>query len=41
VKPVRVSPNPRGGVNWAFPAFAGRKIYARSDAKLVCWELVK
>jgi outer membrane protein assembly factor BamB len=41
VKPVRVSPNPRGGVNWAHPAFAGRKIYARSDAKLVCWELVE
>lgn len=41
VKPVRVSPNPRGGVNWAFPAFAGRKIYARSDAKLVCFELLE
>ncbi len=41
VQPVRVSPNPRGGVNWAFPAFAGRKIYARSDAKLVCWELLE
>lgn len=41
VKPVRVSPNPRGGVNWAFPAFAGKKIFARSDAKLVCWELLQ
>lgn len=41
VKPVRVSPNPRGGVNWAFPAFAGKKIYARSDAKLVCFELIQ
>ncbi|MCF8346526.1 MAG: PQQ-like beta-propeller repeat protein, partial [Bacteroidales bacterium] len=41
VKPVRVSPNPRGGVNWAHPAFAGRKIFARSDALLVCWELMK
>ena len=41
VKPVRVSPNPRGGINWAHPAFAGRKIYARSDALLVCWELLE
>ena len=41
VDPVQVSPNPRGGVNWAFPAFAGRMIYARSDALLVCYELVK
>lgn len=41
VKPVRVSPNPRGGINWAHPAFAGKKIYARSDALLVCWELLK
>lgn len=41
VKPVRVSPNPRGGVNWAHPAFAGRKIFARSDAVLACYEMVK
>jgi glucose dehydrogenase len=41
VDPVRISPNPRGGVNWAFPAFTGRRIYARSDAKLVCWEVVR
>ncbi|MCF8224758.1 MAG: PQQ-like beta-propeller repeat protein [Bacteroidales bacterium] len=39
IKPVRVSPNPRGGVNWAHPAFSGRRIYARSDALLVCYEL--
>lgn len=39
VDPVRISPNPRGGVNWAFPAFQGRRIFARSDAKLVCWEV--
>jgi outer membrane protein assembly factor BamB len=39
VKPVGVSPNPRGGVNWAHPAFAGRLIYARSDARLVCYAL--
>ena len=41
LKPVRVSPNPRGGVNWAFPAFSGRKIYARSDALLVCYEIIR
>jgi len=41
LKPVSVSPNPRGGVNWAHPAFSGRKIYARSDAMLVCYELLK
>lgn len=39
IDPFRVSPNPRGGVNWAFPAFSGRRIYARSDNKLVCYEL--
>jgi hypothetical protein len=39
IDPFRVSPNPRGGVNWAFPAFSGRKILARSDNKLVCYEL--
>jgi len=41
VEPVRVSPNPHGGVNWAHPAFAGRMIFARSDGKLVYWELVE
>jgi len=40
LKPVSVSPNPRGGVNWAHPAFAGRNIYARSDAKMVCYRLL-
>lgn len=40
-EPVAVSPNPRGGINWSHPAYAGRYIYARSDAKLVCYELVK
>jgi len=40
VDPVRISPNPRGGVNWAFPAFSGRRIYARSDAKIVCWQII-
>jgi outer membrane protein assembly factor BamB len=39
--PVPVSPNPRGGVNWAHPAFAGRYIFARSDARLVCYRLLK
>jgi outer membrane protein assembly factor BamB len=41
IDPVRVSPNPRGGVNWAFPAFTGRSIYVRSDGQLISYELVK
>ena len=41
LKPHRVSPNPRGGVNWAFPAFSGRTIIARSDALLICYEVLK
>lgn len=41
VKPFRVSPNPRGGVNWSHPAYTGRRIYARSDEKLVCYELIR
>lgn len=41
IKPVNVSPNPRGGVNWSHPAFSGRKIFARSDALLVCYELIR
>lgn len=41
IDPVAISPNPRGGVNWASPAYAGRRIYVRSDAKLACWELHK
>jgi outer membrane protein assembly factor BamB len=40
LSPVQISPNPRGGVNWAYPAFAGRKIVARSDAQLVCYEVL-
>lgn len=39
LKPVRVSPNPRGGVNWAHPAFSGHRIYARSDGEIACYEL--
>jgi outer membrane protein assembly factor BamB len=27
------------GKTWAHPAFAGRKVFARSDTELVCWEL--
>jgi outer membrane protein assembly factor BamB len=36
IEPVRISPNPRNGVNWAHPAFAADHIYVRSDSKLVC-----
>jgi len=39
--PYRVSPNPRGGVNWAHPAFTGKFIFARSDAQLVCYQVVR
>ncbi len=41
ILPVKLSPNPRGGVTWAHPAFAGRKIYARSDERLVCYEILE
>jgi len=34
--PVSISPNPRDGVCWAYPAFSGNRIYFRSDARLVC-----
>lgn len=33
---VKVSPNPRNGVNWAHPAFSGNRIYVRSDSSLIC-----
>ena len=41
MEPVSASPNPRGGVNWALPAFSGRRIFARSDGLLVCYELIQ
>ena len=36
IDPVGISPNPRDGVCWAHPAFAGNRVYLRSDEKLVC-----
>ena len=36
IEPVRISPNPRGGVNWAHPAFSGNRIIVRSDEKILC-----
>ena len=36
IAPVRISPNPRNGVCWAHPAFAGNRIFVRSDQQLVC-----
>lgn len=39
IEPVPVSPNPRGGVNWAHPAFKGDRIFARSDALLAAFKL--
>jgi outer membrane protein assembly factor BamB len=39
IDPVAVSPNPRNGITWAHPAFAGTRIYFRSDSRLVCFEV--
>jgi outer membrane protein assembly factor BamB len=36
IDPVRISPNPRNGVTWAFPAFSGPFVFVRNDSKLVC-----
>jgi outer membrane protein assembly factor BamB len=36
IDPVKISPNPRNGVCWAYPAFSGNRIYLRSDARLIC-----
>lgn len=40
IDPVSISPNPRGGVNWAFPAFAGNRIVVRSDDRLIAYRLI-
>jgi outer membrane protein assembly factor BamB len=39
IDPVKISPNPRDGVCWAHPAFAGNRIFLRSDEKLICIEV--
>ncbi|MFW5820525.1 MAG: PQQ-binding-like beta-propeller repeat protein, partial [Bacteroidota bacterium] len=31
IDPVRISPNPRGGVCWAIPAFYGNRVIVRND----------
>ena len=36
IDPVMVSPNPRNGVCWAHPAFAGSRILVRSDDRIRC-----
>ena len=36
IDPVKISPNPRNGVCWAYPAFSGHRIFVRSDARLTC-----
>jgi outer membrane protein assembly factor BamB len=41
IEPVAVSPNPRNGVCWAHPAFAGDKIYVRNDERIICYQLVQ
>lgn len=39
IEPVKISPNPRNGVNWAHPAFSRNFIYVRSDSRLICLEI--
>lgn len=39
IDPVKISPNPRGGVCWAHPAFFGNRVIVRNDKKMVCYEL--
>lgn len=39
IEPVKISPNPRNGVNWAHPAFSGNHIFVRSDSRLICMEI--
>ncbi len=39
IEPTKGQLNQRGGVCWAHPAFAGRRIYARNDEELVCADL--
>lgn len=39
IDPVKISPNPRGGVCWAIPAFYGKRIIVRNDEKMVCYEV--
>ena len=41
IKPVPLSPNPRGGVCWSHPAYAGYRIYVRNDEKLVCYSITE
>ncbi len=36
---VKISPNPRNGVNWAHPAFSENHIFVRSDSRLICLEI--
>lgn len=36
IDPVKISPNPRNGVNWAHPAFSGSYVFVRSDSRLIC-----
>ncbi len=39
IDPVKISPNPRNGVNWAHPAFSGNHVFVRSDSRLICIEI--
>lgn len=39
IDPVKISPNPRGGVCWAIPAFYRNRIIVRNDERMVCYEI--
>ena len=39
IDPVKISPNPRNGVNWAHPAFSGSYVFVRSDSRLICIQI--
>lgn len=39
IDPVKISPNPRNGVNWAHPAFVGNSIFVRSDDRIICLDI--
>ncbi len=41
IEPTRGQLNRRGGVTWAFPAFAYKHVFARNDNELVCASLEK
>jgi outer membrane protein assembly factor BamB len=39
IEPTEGQLDQRGGVCWAHPAYAGKKVYVRNDRELVCVDL--